>query len=284
MKLLALDMDGTLLNREGRISKRNTEAIFHLQRKGVQVVIATGRHFEDAMNILSEAGISCPVISLNGADIRLQNGKPIWRQPIEKKDVQHIVTSAAEINAYLEIYCDDHIYTTFAGKKALYDEIEALTDDQPNGTRERLEESVRQQFLQARVKQIESFENILLEKEVYKILFFALHNKKKVDFLSSLKSLRGIFVTSSAKLNVEVNEIRCHKGFGLQKVAGYYRIPLQQTVCMGDNYNDLPMFRMAGSSVAMGNADDTIKNSADYVTDTNDRDGVAKAIYNLWGE
>ncbi|SEN48963.1 Cof-type HAD-IIB family hydrolase [Lihuaxuella thermophila] len=282
MKMIFLDMDGTLLNRKGKISRRNKDAIAHLQNKGVKVVIATGRHYADARVRLVEAGISCPVISLNGADIRLENGRPLWKQTLRKKDVRHMVTSAAELQAYLEIYCEDHIYSTFDGKKHLDAEIDMLSTRRPEVSRRELEERCRQQFLQARVKQIGSFDEILPEKEVYKILFFTFDNKKKVDFLSCIKGLQRVSVSSSATYNVEVNEIQCHKGFGLQKMADFYQIPVRHTVAVGDHCNDLPMFQAAGYSVAMGNAEEIVKTGADYVTVTNEQDGVAEAIYHLW--
>jgi hydroxymethylpyrimidine pyrophosphatase-like HAD family hydrolase len=95
------------------------------------------------------------------------------------------------------------------------------------------------------------------------------------------KKLRFIdetFVTSASPFNLEVTHINGNKGYGLKAMASYFNIPIENTVAIGDEKNDLPMLNIAGLSIAMGNAEEEVKLSSDVVTLSNDENGVAYAF------
>jgi Cof subfamily protein (haloacid dehalogenase superfamily) len=115
-------------------------------------------------------------------------------------------------------------------------------------------------------------ENLAIQK------FFIPTISGKTELISTLKEIEGISITTSGPFNIEIMDTNGHKGNGIKVMAEYYNIPIENTVAIGDNFNDVPMLEVAGLSVAMGNADPSVKEIADVVTLTNNEHGVAHAI------
>jgi len=124
----------------------------------------------------------------------------------------------------------------------------------------------------------ESWADLPEELEIFKFYVFTPDPIKKIEFETFARSLGGLTVTSSFPDNVEISDKNGHKGTGIAAVANHFNIPMKDTVAMGDNFNDLGMLEVAGFAVAMGNAEEEIKQIADVVTLTNDEFGVAHAI------
>ena len=126
----------------------------------------------------------------------------------------------------------------------------------------------------------DDIETLLKDKEltIQKFFILVLDPAQRNRLLDSMKSIEGVYVTTSSPFNIEVMNINGNKGNGLKVMAKYLNIPLEDTVAIGDQYNDIPMFKVAGFSISMGNAEEEIKSMSDYITLTNDENGVAYAI------
>ena len=111
MKLIATDMDGTLLNDKGRISEENVFAIKHAQAKGIKTVVVTGRPYSYALMPLKEAGISCPIIGLNGAEIRNEEGAILNKLPLEKEWCRTIQKALEKESVYIEFFTNQGVFS-----------------------------------------------------------------------------------------------------------------------------------------------------------------------------
>jgi 5-amino-6-(5-phospho-D-ribitylamino)uracil phosphatase len=277
--LIALDMDGTLLNSEGRISEGNKEAIVRAQKEGHIVAIATGRAYNDAYRQLERVGLVCPIIGLNGASITLIDGTAIGDVPLDKEKLIPVLEWVRkQQDLYCEIYTNDAVYVGLHNRKHLEELADSVADKYPD-----LREIVKKQFQQAIVTYVNDIREVWLEKDTvfYKVLIFSL-NKESLEAASlKCKDISGVTVTSSHPNNIEINHEQATKGHALTKLAAYYNIDMKDTVAVGDSHNDLSMFQVAGYRVAMGNAAPKVKENSDFVTRTNDEDGVALFLERL---
>ncbi|MBB5323156.1 hypothetical protein HNQ34_000233 [Anoxybacillus tepidamans] len=277
--LIALDMDGTLLNSSGQISQRNKEAIVEAQEAGHVVAIATGRAYKDAYELLAKAGIACPVIGLNGAMITLIDGTVISDIPLNKQALIPILQWVREQpDLYCEIYTNEAVYVGLHNREHL----EALANDVSEQHRD-LKRIVEKQFQQARVTYVQNLSDVWNNESLvfYKVLVFSLNPSRLKDASVKFEAFSELTVTSSHPNNIEVNHQQATKGKAVKKLASYYGIDLADTIVVGDSHNDLSMFAVAGYRIAMGNASNEVKKQADFITVTNDEDGVAGVLEEL---
>lgn len=131
------------------------------------------------------------------------------------------------------------------------------------------------------IKYFNKYNELLNMKDLTVQKFFVptLYGKIKTELTSYLSGIPSIVTTSSGPLNLEVMDQNGNKGNALKRMAEYYGIPLENTVAIGDNFNDIPMLQIAGLSIAMGNADPLVKEICDIVTHSNVENGVAYAIH-----
>lgn len=234
-KLIALDLDGTLLNRHHEISNENRKAIAEAVEKGVQVVISTGRHVKSCKNYADSLQLSSYLVAVNGGEIWDPSGNLIERNPLQ----QDFVQTMWEL-------CHQH-GTRFW----------AMTPDS--------------EFR-------EGFPNEITKREWLKFGFDLDDQEIRETILTELRKNKQIEISNSSPLNIEVNALGINKANALKKVCDRIGISMDQVLAVGDSLNDLAMIQEAGCGVAMGNAQDLVKESADWITDTNEADGVAKAI------
>ena len=282
--LIALDMDGTLLNEEGVISRENTEAILHAQSLGHIVMIATGRSYMDAERQLRLAGLECPVVSLNGAVVTLPDRTIAASTPLNKEDIIPLLRWMNEIpELYYEVYTEDNVYVEL-DKRVRLEKLSALKDDEvPEEVSWLLKAMIDQQFQQAAVTYVESMEEIWSKEDtlIYKTLAFSLNRELLKEASTRFASIPGLIITASHVNNIEINHKDANKGNGVGMLAAHYGIPAGEVAVMGDSYNDLPMFEMAGYRIAMENAAPILKETADFITLSNTEHGVAAGLRHL---
>lgn len=277
--LIALDMDGTLLNSNGQVSKRNKAAIAKAQKHGHIVAIVTGRAYKDARAPLQEAGIVCPIMSLNGAVMTLENGTVLGDVPLDKeKLIPALEWVRAQPDLYCEIYTGDAVYVGLHNRAHLEALAEKASDIAPE-----LKRIVEKQFQQARVTYVDDIRLVWEKRGIafYKVLVFSLHQERLREAEEQFADISGITVTSSHPNNIEINHERATKGQALMKLAAHYGIDMKDTVVFGDSHNDLSMFAVAGYRVAMENAAPELKEVSDMVTASHEEDGVAVALEEL---
>ncbi|MEK4003169.1 Cof-type HAD-IIB family hydrolase [Paenibacillus sp. FSL H3-0333] len=282
--LIALDMDGTLLNAEGEISNENKEAILQAQRLGHIVIIATGRAYMDAERQLRLADLECPVVSLNGAVITLADRTVAASTPLNKKDIIPALRWMNEIpELYYEVYTEDNVYVEL-DKRVQLEKLATLKDTEvPEELAWLLQAMVDQQFQQAAVTYVEKMEDVWSKEEnlIYKTLVFSLNRELLKEASVRFAAIPGLIITASHVNNIEINHKEANKGTGVSMLAAHYGIPAEQVAVMGDSYNDLPMFEMAGYKIAMENAAPVLKQTADFITLSHTENGVAAGLRHL---
>lgn len=264
-KLIAIDMDGTLLNGKNEISERNIKAITEATKKGVHIVLSTGRILSSAELYAESINLKSYILASNGAIIRDGEGNIIYKTPINKDAVKEVMGLGRKHDIYYHFYGETKFYT--------------------NNYVEEVYEYYNSSYGKKKGSKIglvvfNGDEEIINNKDInaYKFLFLDDNREKLKDLKKDLLNTKGINVSSSWSNNVEVMSDKVSKGLSLDYLCSILNIDRSNTIAIGDNENDLSMIEFAGLGVAMGNGEEIVKEKADIITDTNDNDGVCKII------
>ena len=283
IKLIASDMDGTLLNHNHKIPKENVELINYAKNQGIEFVVATGRAYYEALPALNEENINCDVISFNGGIVYDKNGNIISITPMLPKDLYYTIEILKSFDISYQLYTKNTIYTT-----SIETDINAYIDlIRSNGYEpdvEYLRAEAQQKLEVGYITEVENIELYLNEKENPPIKIIAISNdiSKLENAAKLLSENTSISVTSSGANNIEIMHKNATKGEALKEIAKIYGINLENAVAIGDNLNDQAMLDIVGYSVAMKNGNTILKEQAKYVTEkTNSEGGVADTIFKL---
>ncbi|MGN0145316.1 MAG: Cof-type HAD-IIB family hydrolase [Clostridium sp.] len=279
IKLIASDMDGTLLNSRHEIDDESVEAIKNAEEAGITFAISTGREYGDVKPFLEKHNIKCQCILMNGAEYRDEDGTIIDVINIDKDIASKIIEILNKNKVSARIFTNNGIYMSGSEELALEEMIYRTMALNPGLTEEEaIEESKKQSYF-IKLKYIEDM-NEFLNSDVQIRKFVAFH--KDMELINKIKNEIGkiaeIAVSSSFSDNIEVTHMTAQKGIILAKAAQRMGIDKSEVMILGDSSNDYSMFEIFEESVAMGNAIPEIKEIAKYTTDTNDNLGVAKAI------
>lgn len=267
-KMIAMDMDGTLLTTEKEVSERTKKILKQAADIGVKLVVCTGRIFASARIYAEIIGTKAPIIASNGAYIREKDrDEVIYKKNLSKEELIKIVRLVKEYGFYPHLFTSDTIYS----EKLIFSS--RAYDKWNEGLPE--EERVKIRITGDLEKAIEEDGD-----EMFKVV--VLTDMEDIEKLGALRreieTDVNVDVMSSWTNNIEVVSKGISKGNAVKILADYYGIEREEIICVGDNENDLSMIKYAGLGIAMGNATEELKAAAKYVTDTNDEDGVANAI------
>lgn len=267
-KLIAMDMDGTLLNSQKQVTEYTKEVLRKAADRGVKLVVCTGRIFTSAKSYARIIGTKAPIIASNGAYIREKDREEvIYEKYINKEKLLKIIRLSREWGFYPHIYTTDTIYS----EKLIHSSLNYSKWNETVPEDEKIN-----------IKIVDSLEDIVNEKGEAFLKVVVMAQDDEIERLQQLKNyIReniDVAVFSSYMNNFEVMDKEVSKGRALEILAGYYNLSKDEIICFGDNENDKTMFEFAGFPVAMGNAEEELKKIAAYVTVSNDEDGVAKAI------
>ena len=283
IKLIASDMDGTLLNHNHKIPKENVELINYAKNQGIEFIVATGRAYYEALPALNEENINCDVISFNGGIVYDKNSNIISITPMLPKDLYYTIEILKSFDISYQLYTKNTIYT-----KSIETDINAYIDlIRSNGYDpdvEHLRAEAQQKLDVGYITEVENIELYLNEKENPPIKIIAISNdiSKLKNAAKLLSENTSISVTSSGANNIEIMHKNATKGEALKEIAKIYGINLENAVAIGDNLNDQAMLDIVGYSVAMKNGNTILKEQAKYVTEkTNSEGGVADTIFKL---
>jgi len=279
IKLLALDLDGTLLDSHGRIPEANRTAIRRAEESGVLVTIATGRRFRDARPIGLDLELNAPLLTHNGALIK-------YAQTLETVNVSLLRTPAVnEILRVGKAFGGDALVSTDpAGKGTLlYDTVSA--DNIPLQKYIRWSKTLHGEDAERSVVHVAALENVVANEKVIHVSFSG-GCAPMADLTACLKEELAetvtILTTIYPRLDFTLIDILppdASKGAGVEKLAAYNQLGREEVMVMGDNFNDLEMLEFAGTPVVMGNADPKLLEREEfYTTVSNDENGVAVAI------
>ena len=278
--LIVSDMDGTLLNKEGEISNKNIEIISKIQKEGIIFAIASGRALTEALPALKKAKIQCPILTGNGAQGFDEHHNNFFTYDINKNVAKKIIDLLEKHNIYFEVATTQDVFSTNEEQRMI-EGCKHIKSLNPNLKDEEIKKITKAHMQKLAVNFIDSF-NYLLANDDLQILKFLAVSEEGQKVLKPLQDIIETFdnvhVTSSFHNNIEVNSAKATKGNAVKELATKYKISLDKTLVLGDNYNDESMFAVAGYSAAMHNAVPELKEMATYISDAHDADGVANAI------
>jgi len=257
IKLVAIDMDDTLLDGTLQVSPRTCEAIHKAQEQGVIVTIATGRMFTSALPFAHKLNMQHPIISYNGGMIRYASSKEmVFHQFIASDVAGQIVELCRQRGWYLQSYMNDELYVVERCAKAKSYEQLAGIDAVALG----------QDFYS-------------MKHEPTKMLSIGEpHEIQEIQKIVNEKFAGKIFAATSKSTYLELTHPSVNKGHALALLAEKLGIRQEEVMAIGDSNNDYPMLEYAGFGVAMGNASERVKSIAKAVTGHHNAHGVAEAL------
>lgn len=280
IKLIASDMDGTLLDAHMSISSENTEAIRMANELGIEFMVATGRNAQEARAALDEAGIDCAMITLNGAQVFDRSGKSLFTVSIPSPQAMTVMDILDANGIYYEVATNQGLYSESQPKR-IESFASSIATHMPHLTYKMAIAMASANLELLHITYVDSIRELLLDDklEVLKIICFHTEGPRILGPVGKeISNLGELAVTSSGQNNLEVNHKNAQKGIAVAHVAHERGITLDEVMTIGDNFNDVSMLQTAGVSFAMGNAEIEVKDYAKYLTDTNLESGVGKAI------
>jgi Cof subfamily protein (haloacid dehalogenase superfamily) len=279
IKLLALDLDGTLLDSKGKIPDANLQAIRQAEEKGVLVTIATGRRFRDARPVGLQLGLNAPLITHNGALLKYaQTLETVAVSLLSSETVREILRVGREFGADALLSADPHDKGTL-----LYETISA--ENIPLQKYIVWSKYLHGDEAEEAVLHVPSLADILGEIETVHVSFSGKcqpMGELEMILQSELSETATILTTVYPRLDFTLIDILppdASKGIGLEKLAKIENLTRENVMVCGDNFNDLQMLEFAATPVVMGNAAPALlENESFHQTLSNDENGVALAI------
>lgn len=265
--MIVLDLDGTLLDSHKALSAGNRQALQQAAQRGCLIVPCTGRFFGGMPDAVRNLPFLRYAVTINGAKVLdLESKETIYSADISPQRAGEVFSYLDTQPVIYDCYQDEWgwmerwmkeaaaKYVTNPGALDLIERLRTPVENLPGVIRSR-------------------------NRGVQKIQAFAPQGKQRDEVMKNLAvRFSDLAVTASIPENIEINSRLAQKGLALEALCRKLGIPMENTIAFGDGMNDVTMLNMAGIGVAMGNAEEKIQKLADYVTDTNDNDGVAAAL------
>lgn len=281
IKMIASDMDGTLLDAKMQISESNISAIREAERHNIIFMVATGRGLSEAKPALDEAGITCPMITVNGAQAFDQHGNELFTIGIEKATAKAIIDLLTKHQVYFEIATNQGVFSDNLAQR-LENIATMLANQMPHLTFKMALTMAAAHLEQLPITNVKDYQIEVLDNPQIEVLKFIVFHEKGPQVLDKIAEEisvnKDLIVSSSFPNNIEINHIEAQKGIAVKRMAKKLGIDLSQVMTIGDNLNDLSMLEVAGVSFAMGNGEEAVKKTAKYTTATNLENGVGQAI------
>lgn len=265
-RVLALDLDGTTLDSKRRIRPATKAAVKEAQKKGLQVVLVTGRHHVATRPYHHELQLSTPAICCNGSYLyEYDRAQALMGTPLLKEQAKELLVFCREFGVHTLVYSEramnfevenEHIAGLVAWAKSCHPDIRPAID------------------------KVDSFDRLIDESKI--IWKFVLSDSDIPRLRACADAMRACLDLSyewSWFDHVDVAQAGNSKGQLLADWVAAQGIDMTDVVAIGDNHNDISMLRMAGLGIAMGNAEDPVKAAADQVAGSNDTDAIAEAIH-----
>lgn len=265
ISIVAMDLDGTLLGKDKKISEENIKALKACRDRGIKVVLASGRSFESVRTFATGMGVECGIISCNGARMdETPHGPVLVEEFIPEKTARRVFEILVEDAVYFESYTPGKIYMT-DGFVERFHSHEARVMDLDGYRLEYIDstERMRQEALGC----------------TYKFVVFSPDQDVLRRTAEKMRNLGWVDVTSSWGDNVELVKKDTGKGKTLVRYAEMQGISAKEIMAFGDQVNDLDMLSVSGWPVAMENAVDELKEMARIIAPHHDRSGVGKVIF-----
>jgi Cof subfamily protein (haloacid dehalogenase superfamily) len=259
IKLVALDLDDTLLDDGLKISPDCQRTIQAVRSRGVRITISTGRMFKSALPYAEQLDIDVPLITYQGAWVKnSRSGEILYDKPVPNQLAREIIGYFQTQGIHCHSYYNDHLV------------MESVT---PEGEAYAALAGVEIRLVKSMLAELD-------EAEAMKIMAISYQEPQLLVMQEYLQSIYGdkLHITRSKPYFLEVMHPEADKARALQVIASHYDIDRDEVMAIGDSFNDLEMIKWAGLGVAMGNAVPVVKAAADYITTSNEEEGVAEAL------
>lgn len=267
IKLIATDLDGTLLQDDScSISHEDKNALEYASKKGIKIVIASGRTYSVMEKIMDEIKTVDYLIMSNGTSVYdLQNNKYIFKTEISENTWRKVFNLLLEQGSVFEMYHQGKTYIP----ETMYDKF-----DSPHVSRACVTE-----LKSHLIKISDSFSELEGGAEKFNVLYTPEANIEKLR--EKLDKVQEIDITSSIPGNIEINKKGINKGEALKMLCSNINISPEEVISFGDNDNDIPMLEAAGVSFAVENATNGAKKAAKFITKPNVSNGVSCGIHKI---
>jgi len=255
IKLIATDIDGTILKHNYEFSQKVKDCICKLMQDGIKVVLVTGRMYSATHHITKELGLDTPVITYQGGLVKY-NEETLYERHLDSECAKEILKWAKENDIHVNLYLNDELY---------------VEKDSP---------TIRRYIKQGISKfKIKSFDKVKLEK-INKMLLIDFEDENKVTMWKEYLAVKypDLAIVKSTPHFCEIGHSESTKGHALKFLYNHWNIKKEEVLAIGDQNNDIELLSAGGVKVAMGNATEELKAVADYVTDTINNDGFVKAV------
>jgi Cof subfamily protein (haloacid dehalogenase superfamily) len=259
VKLVAIDLDDTLLDSGLKIADNCLQAINEVQQQGILVTLATGRMYRSALPYARQLKVDVPLITYQGGLVKNSRSEEIiYYRPLPAKPAMEVIQFFRDNGVHYHTYRDDNLIMEMLTEEGRY--YESLSG------------------IKAEI--VDDLVPIAGSGDAMKIMAVTEDKKHLLTMERELKDRYGetLNITRSKPFFLEVMAREANKADALRVVAAHYHIDRNEVMAIGDSYNDIEMLEWAGVGVAMGNAWEVVKEAADHVTRSNDEDGVAEAL------
>lgn len=256
IKMVATDIDGTILKWSFQFSPEVKKCIRELDENGIKVVLVTGRMHSATTPVAQELGLHTPIVSYQGGLIKDASGKTLYQKDLRPDYAKKIIKWARKNNVHLNLYLDDKLYVEHDNEI-----VKEYTDGR---------------FIDYSVC---SFDDLNIEN-VNKLLAIDLKDADKVTgWVEELsREFPDLYIVKSTPFFCEIGSKDAKKSSGVKFLADMWGIKQDEILTIGDQNNDIELLKAGGIKVAMGNATEELKFCADYITDTVENDGFVKAV------
>lgn len=283
-KLVAIDIDGTLLNSYGEVSQRNKDAIRKAINKGIQIILTSGRMPKAIMPIANQINANKYIISGNGAAIYdIENKVNIYQNYMKKEKILEIIDICDINSMFYSIYTNNVIIAKSLNYNILY----YNSENKKNPEDKKIKMNITTDIY-----------NYVKEYSGDDFLKVTICDGNQIVFNSSinkLKKIKGIDILEVAHMSrkiikhgteecpieyfyTEISNKNVNKWTAIEKLIEKLNIKKEEVIAIGDNVNDQEMLKNAGLGIAMGNSSPNVKKTADYVVSNNNESGVAEAF------
>ena len=283
-KLVAVDLDGTMLDSYGQVTENTKSVIQKTIQKGTDVIIASGRPIDSIKTIAKEIGSNKYFIAGNGALIYdIQKDEILYEKYMKKEKVLEIIKICEENSIAYNVYTDKTILATSLKYNVLYYHKENLKKQEDKRTHINIVENMYE-YIQ-KMKE-ERFLKITIcddSKTVFQSIIRKLEKIKDIEILDVSHMSRKLIQQGTEEVPIEyyyteISSKDVDKWFSIEVLMKKLNIKKEEVVAIGDNVNDKKMIEQAGLGIAMGQSMPQLKEVADYVTSSNTEEGVAKAL------
>lgn len=283
IKVIASDMDGTLLNKEHKVSERTAAAVKAAQKAGIRFMVSTGRGFQQAMHALKGTGIECDYIVSSGAEVRnprkevLQSGCMDWK---DCKMVYEVLKDYELTYLFTTADTDYCIGSMENRERELMDHIRTFHQTM---TDEEIRKTDLYTAMMEHTRAVSGIEELEAQGEkVFKIFAVSDDLEMLREIEEKIEKNQNLAVSSSFINNLEITDVKAQKGIALKNYIEALGYTMEEVMVFGDSMNDYSMISMNfGATIAMENGAEAVKKVAKYITKSNGEDGVAYVIEEL---